>query len=1226
MKHLSMRVAWHDSKWNGTVCNKPNINSYCLQLPRIYENKKDDEPANAEWKDLEPEQLPPCKAEGGAFMSPNIHRRGFTHPYQSFRDTHKHLEYTIYEVPPYTTFAVPYWWMLEKNQDQISEEYPNLIQNYQKAPFRSPWIFDHQRQHDIVNNFFGELDSNESLVLFYTKSGQPINEDIRRLLVGIGEITKVGNTLSYKKSGEGNDYPIWDRQITHSIRDHVDKESHKGFLIPYHEYLELPDDYELKVDGEIKTKDELLEEISVSLLELGQDLSRIDEFSYGSEHIENRSMLAILSMLREIVTSIQNHGIVKGPWRKRLQWLGEQIGKTKDRIGPFPSFGQALVAFGFRHGHLFAKDIYDLNLCDPKGNPWDVFDRALHGRVKEITSEKYYRELQEKQAIWDGLSYELQELLELLSRFNLTARQIKKWYNPDLRKKFTNLSTETILANPYVLVEDDDPEVDEHGVSIETIDSGVFEDKAIQGDSVPADKYRVDSNEDKRRVRAAIVELLKRAAEEDGDTLLSFTEICERINALKLPYEIEIDTIFLQAHVEYLKEKLTHITTNSIQALQLKHYDDVESYLKKVFVARALKELESINEDWEELIVKTIEETGATFDPENQRHLDALEDQAESLEKISTHKLSVLHGPAGTGKTSVLGAFVKSKKLREDGILLLAPTGKARVKLGDMAGTEAYTIAQFLTRLKRFDWKRMKPRFIGKKKYRSERTIIVDECSMLTEDDFYALFQAIDMAHVERIILVGDPYQLPPIGAGRPFADLCSWLDVEHEDQSELDKRRKKAAKALARLEVVVRTSGGADSDTLALANWFAGRKAGKNNDSIFERIGDNEKLNDLRIEFWESDNEIEDLFKDVLIDELDLNGEGDYQNFNRALGAEKNGFFPQDNPEVVENMQILTPQKNPIWGSYSLNRLIQENFRERPSNYWERTLGDQHIWEGDKVIQLKNEKRKPYKEDKQYQLSNGQIGYVFDQRKNYLNVYFSGHPKLSFGFSSHDFDEEGGLIELAYTITIHKSQGSDFNKVFLIIPKDSPLLSRELLYTGLTRAKDQLVLLVEGDDFSWISKYSNADSSLTARRNTLLFNSSIRKTQSAIPYVENLIHKTNDGTFVRSKSEVIIANLLYEEGIEYEYERPFQTDDGWRLPDFTFIDPAGDLIILEHLGLLHKQAYKEDWLKKKTFYEDHGFILGENLFVTVDDERGGINSQKIKDQIIPEIKERVLF
>lgn len=1219
MKHLSIRVAWHDNKWNGTVCNRPNENSYCLQLPRIYEDKQDNEPAGVEWHKLSPEQLPPCKAEGGAFMNTNAYSRGFSHPYKG-NETHNHLDYTVHEVKPYTTFSVPFWWMLQKNQDGILEEYPNLIHRYEKAPFNSAWVFDDKKQHELLDHFFGELRENESLVLFYTKNGQPIDEDIRRLIVGIGEITKIGKTFTYRKNKEGRDFPIWDKPITHSIRDHDQEEAIRGFLIPYHEYLELPENYEIKIDGEIKTKEQLLEEISLAPLDLGQDQSKINEFSHVSEHVSNETMLSILSILREIVEKIQRHGIVKGPWKERLFWIGEQVAKIKEQMGPFPSFGQALIAFGFRYGHLFAKDIYDMKLCGTKGDPWEVFHSAVNGRIKELDSKKYYQDLLGMRTLWSGLPTELEDVLVLLSRFRLTAKQIKKWYNPDLRKRFTKLTTVELLANPYLIVEEDDPEVDEHPISVETIDAGAFEDRAIQGDCIPEKSFRIESNEDKRRVRAAIITLLKFVAESEGDTLLSFTEICDRVNALKLTHDIEIDTIYLQAHTDYFEEQLIKIETGDISAFQLKTYSDIEDYLTKVFVGRATRKLESSGEDWKKLIIETIEASGITFNVNNQRHYDALIDQEQALENISTHKLSVLHGPAGTGKTSVLGALVKSKKLLQDGILLLAPTGKARVKLGDMAKAEALTIAQFLTRQKRFDWKRMKPLFDGKEKYRGEKTIIIDECSMLTEDDYYALFQALDLAHVNRIILVGDPYQLPPIGSGRPFADLCSWLDIEQEDLNIIDKKRELAANALARLKIVVRTTKGDDSDALALASWFAGRKSEKNNDSIFERIGDNGKLNDLRIEFWESDSEVEEVFKNILINELKLEGEGDYERFNIALGANKDGFFPINEPGVIEGMQILTPQKNPVWGSYSLNRLIQEKFRRRPTNNWDRTLGEQNIWQGDKVIQLKNEKRKPYKSEIEYQLSNGQIGYAMSQNSGFLNIAFSGHPDLSFGFSSKDFNEDGGQIELAYSITIHKSQGSDFNKVFLIIPKNSPLLSRELLYTGLTRAKDKLILLVEGDDFSWIGKYSSAEASMTAKRNTMLFNTSIRDSQSSIPYVENLIHKANDGTFVRSKSEVIICNLLFEAGIEYEYERRFETENGWRLPDFTFIDPAGELIILEHLGLLHKPAYRKDWEKKKLFYEKHGFVEGVNLFVTVDDEKGGIDSQKIKEEVLLEI------
>src|SRR5690606_36278087 len=142
-----------------------------------------------------------------------------------------------------------------------------------------------------------------------------------------------------------------------------------------------------------------------------------------------------------------------------------------------------------------------------------------------------------------------------------------------------------------------------------------------------------------------------------------------------------------------------------------------------------------------------------------------------------------------TGKTSVMGALMLCEPVAKDGILLLAPTGKARVRLGKATEAEAMTVAQFLNRLDRYDGSRQRPLFTGKEKYRKEKTVVIDECSMLTMDDLVAILEALDLAHVQRLILVGYPNQLPPIGVGRPFADLVSYLattDAQSDDGSPL--------------------------------------------------------------------------------------------------------------------------------------------------------------------------------------------------------------------------------------------------------------------------------------------------------------------------------------------------------------------------------------------------------------------------------------------------------
>ena len=188
--------------------------------------------------------------------------------------------------------------------------------------------------------------------------------------------------------------------------------------------------------------------------------------------------------------------------------------------------------------------------------------------------------------------------------------------------------------------------------------------------------------------------------------------------------------------------------------------------------------------------------------------------------------------------------------------------------------------------------------------------------------------------------------------------------------------------------------------------------------------------------------------------------------------------------------------------------------------------------------------------------------------------------PALRFGYRGSSFGEDGGPLELAYALTVHKAQGSDFGIVFFVLPK-TRMLSRELLYTGLTRAKEKLVLLLEGEDASGL--YSTGRSPSARRRRGATRTSSAEscvKTRDDTPYAEHLIHRLTDGRLVRSKSELAIAIELQRLGMwdQCHYERVLERsgDRPGRLrPDFTFIDAAGDEIVWEHLGMLDKSSYR---------------------------------------------------
>jgi ATP-dependent exoDNAse (exonuclease V) alpha subunit len=526
------------------------------------------------------------------------------------------------------------------------------------------------------------------------------------------------------------------------------------------------------------------------------------------------------------------------------------------------------------------------------------------------------------------------------------------------------------------------------------------------------------------------------------------------------------------------------------------------------------------------------------------------------------------------------------------------------------------TIAQFLYSLDRYDGARQRPLFTGET-YRAAKTLVIDECSMLTMDYLAAILEAIDQNHVQRIILVGDPNQLPPIGVGRPFADLAIHLQ---EPTGEKDETAQKRSGALGRLSVEVRAVAGGPSDTLRLASWFTREIQPPDADRVLSDLESGQSFNDLEIAFWKTPDDLRNNLMAQFQKHLGIKDQNDVKGFNIALGFLDGKWVDWSNPDGVENFQILSPVRLHPHGVKELNRWVQKQFRSKElknarDNNWVTSLGDEEIVVSDKVIQLKNVKREAWtgKEKVEVTLANGEIGAMASGKGGFLNAYFAGRPNLGCGYHSHDFGRSDPL-ELAYALTVHKSQGSEFKKVFVVIPKASRLLTRELLYTAITRSREMLVLLIEGEDTSLLFDLTRPERSETARRNTNLFTGVIREAADLVPYAEHLIHRTDAGHMVRSKSELVIANKLHALEMKYEYERPLvgATEPGKLRPDFSFIDPAGEVIIWEHLGMMDRPEYREGWKWKLAWYEKNGFALDENLFKTEERSGQGLDSAEI--------------
>jgi len=1225
LSHLTIRVAWHDSGWNGTICQRPGENSFCSVLPRIRESKLEAESALAgrSFDKLDLSQLPPCKAESGFFLSPNPWTREFDHPYRQNRkctETHGNLKKRLLRIPAYSAIAVPFNWMLRRRQKDIEKALPNELPRDAAPPFPSPWVFGRKRQEAIVDLVFDRLKKEQSLVIFYTKEGHPLGEGLRRVVVGIGRITKVGKREHYDTTDGAVGYPLWDRVISHSIRLHGED----GFILPYHEYL--------KPTGnatEDARRVELLQEIIVT-----PPQAHVEDFSYGSELTDSDVALAVLSRALAAVRKIREHAIADGPWQKREDWLNEQLATAWRDRGAFPGTGAMLEALGMRLGTALVMDLRGSGSLDAQADPWPVLDEVFRGSRK-ATHSAYAPDIAAVAPTWLGLPAGRRKLLKLLSRFDLTSDQAKRiWEEPRRRAGFSMATTDgEIIENPYLIGERDLGGGDDSAVSLEVLDRGLLPDEALASAPKAEAPSLVESAADRRRVRCALVTVLRQAAKA-GDSLLSLEEALGRLPPLSAAHPILVTADWIEGNAAFLGGVISLVSvevkgdaSRQVPALQLSDLKDREVKLAKTLRARCGKEIDPPEAAWKKLIADAIEANGQKVNVDNPRHRDALEEQALALQAVCSRRLSVLTGRAGTGKTSVLGALVKCAILRKEGLLLLAPTGKARVRLQGATDAEAMTVAQFLYGLKRYDGARQRPLFESSETYRRAKTVVIDEASMLTMDDLFAVLQALDLTHVQRLILVGDPNQLPPIGVGRPFADLITWLSSMAASNQPEDAR---IGAALARLTIEVRsvgapgnTSSEQQSDTLHLASWFTDSAPGGLSEEVFSRVSLGDELNDLEVAYWTTKDELHTKLLEQFRRHLALAGPDDVEGFNKSFGFAEEGWVKRDDPDGIENWQVLSPNRGHPHGVIELNRWVQGKFRAKDKQaareFRGTQIGDEGIVVNDKVIQLKNGIRDCYawesKESGEEYVANGEIGAVARGKSGFLNVFFARRPMVSFGYRTNDFGEDRVPLELAYALTIHKAQGSQFRTVFVVLPKTSRLLTRELIYTALTRSRQRLVLLMEGNDPGLLYDLSRPEKSDACRRNTNLFGGIIRERSGEPPHAENLIFKTEKGHMVRSKSELVIANMLHRDGTKYEYEQPL---DGHHIPgrlhpDFSFADAAGDRVIWEHLGMMHDDEYVRGWNWKREWYEKNGYVRDRNLFVTEERRGDGLSMDYLR-------------
>ena len=1245
LRHLSIRVPWHDNGWNGAVCADPVNNASCLRLGNIHERRDDSVEVGLRSRridELTPSQQPPCVAERATFMADSPITRWVQHPYFETSPVHKHYRRTPVELPPYTAGALPFRWVLRKEAEEIADSHGIVFHAEAEDAvravmgFESAWVQDVNNQTRMLDGFFSAIEPDCSLAFFYAKE-VPHSEQSGRVLIGVGRVTSYGQAIEYGYE-PGVDRPtrsmIWERVVHHSIRPGT---TAGGFLLPYQAALEraTEDPSYNPEDVVVFAPDEAFE-----------------QFSYASEHVTHdqaiSSLLAIIEGLRRAQESL---GV---SYAAQIDWSQERLGELWKLRGAFPGLGSALAAFGINHANLLAFRI--TNGLSETDDPWPAVQSALddpasigpewEGRIGATMAKKLA-----------GLPDERRALLHLLARFDLSRKQATRFYLPEERQKAgIVLDDSDLLQNPYLLYEAD--RISPDAISVAVIDRGSYPHPAV-GSSLPIPALSaMTEDQDDRRVRALMVSELERSAS-IGHTLLPQDQLLTAVRSMPVDPPCPIDGDLLAVIGDELGPAIRPARMfDGRPGYQLDRLSEARDRISNEVRKRtATMKRHPVVADW----AAVLDELLGAAAPEDEAESLARKEKAAALDELAAARFAVLVGPAGTGKTILLAALCRHLATQGVGVTLLAPTGKARVQLERAlggTGVRALTVAQFLVRSGRYDPNTARYCRSTESPAVTGGTVIIDEASMITEEQLDAVLD--NVRQVERLILVGDPRQLPPIGAGRPFVDIVELL----KDGVTADFPR--VGTSYAELTILRRQLPGADPlefrHDLALAQWFGGEAPSALAEEAWGQILAESPSETLRFEQWDSPTEVFEKLRRLLVDEIDeIANIDDQVGFGVSLGGVVSGdhvYFNNSRPNspgagsACEKWQILSPIHATGAGVSELNRSIHRHFRAdligsaqevpRFGRKVPKPMGPEGIVYGDKVMNNRNHRRndvypEQFRDGSRFSgpaefVANGEIGMVVGQFKRRgqkfkvtkLKVEFSTQLGVEYGFGGGDLPRDGGdpLLELAYAITVHKSQGSEFGTTFLVIPNPCPLLSRELLYTALTRQTSRVVVLHQGPLTDLLS-YSYVDHSETARRYTNLLRDPQPQDIGGGRFLEaNLIHRTSNGTLVRSKSEVIIADALSAAGVEFAYEKKFRGLDGsLRFPDFTIEDAAtGETYIWEHLGMLSNPQYARAWAAKMAWYAASGVEGGggevATLIVTKDDERGGIDSAEVQAKV----------
>ena len=402
---------------------------------------------------------------------------------------------------------------------------------------------------------------------------------------------------------------------------------------------------------------------------------------------------------------------------------------------------------------------------------------------------------------------------------------------------------------------------------------------------------------------------------------------------------------------------------------------------------------------------------------EKKSNIELSEKQKKAVLSINKNNVTIITGGPGTGKTTIIKTIIDLYEERKKKVILAAPTGRAAKKMTEATGKEASTLHRLLG-IGKLDDDGIYTRHSG---YKGEPidadVIVVDELSMV---DMFVMDYLLNCIYQgTKLILVGDVDQLASVGPGSVLKDL---INSEVINTVKLDKIFRQAAK----------------SKIILNAHRV-------NNGLPFIKKGDEDLEEDTMDDFFF----IKESSQEKMLQEVISLSTGRLENYG--------------NYDFFKNIQVLTPTKKGTLGTRELNKALQAVLNPELNKQQEKKIGNIIYRVGDRVMQIKNnydmtwEKQNSNKTEIGTGVFNGEIGTIIeiDEKDRIIKIQFDDEKVAWYDYGELD------QIEHSYAITIHKAQGSEFDVVIMLAPQSAPmLLTRNLLYTGITRAKKLLIII----------------------------------------------------------------------------------------------------------------------------------------------------------------------